>query len=81
MTLLARIAKKQNAQVLMFWAERLVDGQGYDLNIEPVDLNANGDNLEERVGQMNQSIESLIRRHPEQYMWSYRRFKSSHSYI
>ena len=45
MTLLARIAKKQNAQVLMFWAERLDDGQGYDLNIEPVDLNANGDNL------------------------------------
>ena len=38
MTLLARIAKKQNAQVLMFWAERLDDGQGYDLNIEPVDL-------------------------------------------
>jgi Kdo2-lipid IVA lauroyltransferase/acyltransferase len=81
MTLLARIAKKQNAQVLMFWAERLDHGQGYDLNIEPVDLNANGDNLEERVGQMNQSIESLIRRQPEQYMWSYRRFKSSHSYI
>ena len=46
----------------MFWAERLNDGQGYDLNIEPVDLNANGDSLEERVGQMNQSIESLIRR-------------------
>ena len=81
MTLLARIAKKQNAQVLMFWAERLDNGQGYDLYLEPVDLNANGDNLEERVGQMNQSIESLIRRQPEQYMWSYRRFKSSHSYI
>jgi Kdo2-lipid IVA lauroyltransferase/acyltransferase len=81
MTLLVRIAKKNNAQVLMFWAERLDDGQGYDLNLEPVDLNANGDNLEESVGKMNQSIESLIRRQPEQYMWSYRRFKSSHPYI
>ena len=80
MTLLARMAKKQNAQVLMFWAKRLDGGQGYDFNLEPVDLNVNGDNLEDRVGQMNHSIESLVRRHPEQYMWSYRRFKSSHSY-
>ena len=81
MTLLARIAKKHNAQVLMFWAKRLDNGQGYDLNMEPVDLAANGDDLEERVALMNQSIESLIRSQPEQYMWSYRRFKSSHSYI
>jgi len=49
--------------------------------MEPVDLAANGDDLEERVALMNQSIESLIRSQPEQYMWSYRRFKSSHSYI
>jgi Kdo2-lipid IVA lauroyltransferase/acyltransferase len=80
MTLLARIAKKQNAQVLMFWANRLDRGRGYDLNIEPVDLYSNGDDLEDRVAQMNNSIESLIRRQPEQYMWSYKRFKSSHSY-
>ncbi len=81
MTLLARIAKQHNAQVLMFWAKRLDGGQGYDLSLEPVDLGANGENLEQRVGQMNQSIESLIRKHPEQYMWTYKRFKSSHSYI
>ena len=80
MTLLARIAKKQNAQVLMFWAKRLDRGKGYDLNLEPVDLHSNGDDLEDRVAQMNNSIESLVRREPEQYMWSYKRFKSSHSY-
>ena len=80
MTLLARIAKKQNAQVLMFWAKRLDRGKGYDLNLEPVDLHSNGDDLEDRVAQMNNSIESLVRRQPEQYMWSYKRFKSSHSY-
>jgi len=80
MTLLARIAKKQNAQVLMFWAKRLDRGRGYDLNLEPVDLHSNGDDLEDRVAQMNNSIESLVRRQPEQYMWSYKRFKSSHSY-
>ena len=80
MTLLARFAKKHDAQVLMFWAQRLDDGQGYDLSLEPIDLSLIGDNLEERVEQMNRHIEALIRKNPEQYMWSYRRFKSSHSY-
>ena len=80
MTLLARIAKKHNAQVLMLWARRLDSGQGFELNLKPIDLEVNGDNLEERVGQMNYFIESLIREQPEQYMWSYKRFKSTHSY-
>ena len=80
MTLLAKLAKKHNAQVLMFWANRLHSGKGYDLNFEPVDLGVDGDDIEARVGAMNKSIESLIRKLPEQYMWNYKRFKSSHSY-
>ena len=81
MTLLAKLAKKQNAQVLMFWAYRLDSGKGYDLNFEPVDLSVDGDDIEARVGAMNKSIESLVRKFPEQYMWNYKRFKSSHSYM
>ena len=80
MTLLAKIAQKKNVQVLMFWAERLDQGKGYELNIEPIDLSANGETLEDQVASMNHSVESLIRRLPEQYMWSYRRFKSTHVY-
>jgi KDO2-lipid IV(A) lauroyltransferase len=80
MTLLAKIAKKNDVQVLMFWAERLPKGKGYELNLEPVNLGANGETLEQQVASMNDSIEALIRRLPEQYMWSYKRFKSTHSY-
>ena len=80
MTLLVKIAQKQDAQVLMFWAERLDKGRGYELNIEPVDLIVNGETLQDQVASMNHSIEVLIKRLPEQYMWSYRRFKSTHSY-
>ena len=80
MTLLSRLAKKHNAQVLMFWAKRLEKGRGYDLNIEPVDLSKDGEDIESYTKVMNNSIESLIRKTPEQYMWGYRRFKSSHSY-
>ena len=74
------IRDRHNAQVLMFWANRLEKGRGYDLNIEPVDLSRNGEDIESYTRVMNKSIESLIRKKPEQYMWGYRRFKSSHSY-
>jgi len=80
MTLLAKIAKKNDLQVLIFWAKRLPSGKGYELNLEPVNLNANGDTLEGQVASMNQCVEALIRKMPEQYMWSYKRFKSTHSY-
>jgi KDO2-lipid IV(A) lauroyltransferase len=80
MTLLARLTQKHNAQVLMFWAKRLDKGRGYDLNFEPVNLYKYGDDLESCVKVMNKSIESLVRKTPEQYMWGYKRFKSSHSY-
>tara|TARA_B100000795_G_scaffold263828_1_gene243506 strand:- start:117 stop:959 length:843 start_codon:yes stop_codon:yes gene_type:complete len=81
MTLLVKISQKKDVQVLMFWAERLPKGKGYELNLEPVDLCKNGETIEEQVASMNNSIESLVRRLPEQYMWSYKRFKSTHSYI
>jgi KDO2-lipid IV(A) lauroyltransferase len=80
MTLLAKIARKNDVQVLMFWAKRLPKGKGYELNLEPVDLNLNGSTLEEQVASMNHCVEALIRKIPEQYMWSYKRFKSTHSY-
>jgi len=78
MTLLAKISKNQDTQVLMFWAERLPKGRGFELNLESVDLSENGGALESQVTFMNHSVEALIRRLPGQYMWSYKRFKSIH---
>ena len=80
MTLLAKIANKNDLQVLMFWAKRLPKGKGYELNLEPVELDLNGDTLEEQVASMNRCVEDLILKMPEQYMWSYKRFKATHSY-
>ena len=80
MTLLVRLAKKHNARVVMCWANRLKKGRGFDLNFEPLDLTSSSDDLFEQVTLMNRAIENLIRRFPNQYMWSYRRFKSTQSY-
>ena len=80
MTLLVRLAKKHQAKVVMLWANRLDKGRGFDLNFEPLELNLDSDDLLEQVTLMNKSIEGLIERFPEQYMWTYKRFKSSNSY-
>ncbi len=80
MTLLVRLAKKHHAKVVMLWANRLENGKGFDLNFEPIELNLDSDDLLEQVTLMNKSIEHLIERFPEQYMWTYKRFKSANSY-
>jgi len=80
MTLLVRLAKIHNARVVMCWANRLKKGRGFDLNFELLNLTSDSDDLLDQVTLMNRSIEDLIRRFPDQYMWSYRRFKSTQSY-
>ncbi|MBA5249550.1 MAG: lipid A biosynthesis acyltransferase [Gammaproteobacteria bacterium] len=75
MTLLAKMARKNNAKVLMTWAQRLDKGRGYELNFKPVDILSESGVLEEDVARMNQAIEALIRTKPEQYLWNYKRFK------
>ena len=80
MTLLAKLAKKNNAKVVMLWAKRLDKGRGFDLIAEPIDITTGAEDLLSQVSKMNSAIEVLVRQCPEQYLWSYRRFKVSHCY-
>lgn len=80
MTLLAKLAKKNNAKVVMLWAKRLDKGQGFDLIAEPIDILSDAQDILAQVSKMNAAIETLVRQCPEQYLWSYRRFKASHCY-
>ncbi len=75
MTLLVRLARKNNAKILMTWAKRLSKGAGYELNIEPVNILSDTGLVEDDVALMNQAIEHLIKTKPEQYLWNYKRFK------
>lgn len=68
MTLVEKLAKTTDATILMAFGERLSWGRGYKLHIEPLCGDASPQN-------MNNEIERLVRRKPEQYLWSYRRFK------
>lgn len=72
MTLVARLAEQTGAPVLMCCSRRLKWGCGYRFEIEPLLPPLP---RESPVRTLNRSLESLIRRSPEQYLWSYNRYK------
>jgi KDO2-lipid IV(A) lauroyltransferase len=80
MTLLAKLARKNKAKVVLAWCERLNLGRGYELNFETVDILSESGSLEEDVALMNKVIENLVKTKPEQYLWNYKRFKSEINY-
>lgn len=69
MTLVPRLQRATGAAVIMVVSERLPWGRGYRLRFE--ELPPAG--LDERA--LNRAIEAQVRRRPEQYLWSYNRYK------
>lgn len=69
MTLPGRLQKQTGAAVIFTFAERLPAGRGYVLHLERFQ----GGALDEHA--LNRAVESLVRRCPTQYLWSYNRHK------
>ena len=69
MTLVRRLQQASGAAVIMAFAERLPAGRGYRLHLEELPAA----NLDEAA--LNRAIEAQMRRCPEQYLWSYNRYK------
>jgi KDO2-lipid IV(A) lauroyltransferase len=72
MTLVGRLSEQTGAPVLMCYSRRLPWGRGYRFEIEPLLAPRPA---ESPVRTLNRSLEDLIRRCPEQYLWSYNRYK------
>ncbi|CAK0765870.1 Kdo2-lipid IVA lauroyltransferase/acyltransferase [Gammaproteobacteria bacterium] len=75
MVLLSRLANKNNVPVFFVYAERLPRGQGFHIHFVPGDQGINDTDIERSCACLNAGVEECIRRHPEQYQWSYKRFK------
>ena len=75
MTLVKRLVRASGATVLLAVAERLPAGRGYRLTVRPFDT-VLSDDMVEAATQINQALEGLIRECPEQYLWSYDRYKA-----
>ncbi|TCP14837.1 KDO2-lipid IV(A) lauroyltransferase [Crenobacter luteus] len=74
MTLVARLAQLKGVSTLFFTGERLPRGAGFAVKIEPPAEPFTGDK-DEDAARLNRTIETMIRRHPAQYLWSYNRYK------
>jgi KDO2-lipid IV(A) lauroyltransferase len=72
MTLVQRLAESTGAQVVLAYAERLPRGAGYRGHAEVMPPRLQG---ESATRHLNRALEMLILRCPEQYLWSYNRYK------
>ncbi len=71
MTLIGRLIESSGAAVVMCHCERLPRGKGYALHFAPLHIDA----TTSIPGQINSALETVIRTCPEQYLWSYNRYK------
>ena len=71
MTLVGRLVESSGAIVLMVCSERLPDSSGYVMRMIPTEL-VPGQHV---AKQMNEALESVVLACPEQYLWSYNRYK------
>lgn len=78
MTLSARLAHSAGAQVVLIWGERLRWGRGFLVHVRPFsppDSPPLSTNAQAAAEQINAAMEALIHECPQQYLWSYARYK------
>jgi len=75
-TLASRLAMSTGAPVLVVVAERLPLGRGFRVTCRRATEAIGSGPVDVSVAAMNREIESAIRQLPEQYLWSYKRFKT-----
>lgn len=69
MTLVSQLLSRVDSRVVVV-AERLPHGQGYDIHLEAISAESVAS-----PASLNQTLETLVKKYPLQYMWSYDRYK------
>ena len=75
-TATSRYAKRTQAQVIPVFFNRRDNASGYDIHLQAPLKNFPSHDIIQDTLRTNQCIEQAIQRHPTQYLWQYRRFKS-----
>jgi len=76
-TIVSKLAQKTQCAVIGLSCMRSADGNGFSVFCESLSDAIKQPDLQASVTALNQGIEAMIRRAPEQYMWAYRRFKDA----
>ncbi len=75
-TAFSRIAKMTDAVVIPCYNRILPRGRGFEVRFGQPLEGYPSDDAEQDARRMNEAIEQVVRHYPEQYLWSYRRFKT-----
>ena len=73
--LIPRLIGKSGATMLWVFAERLEGSAGFRMHIQAADPEIGSADVVRGASAMNRDIESIVNRMPEQYLWSYRRYR------
>lgn len=75
MTLVAKLLQKSGAAVLVTYAERLPDAQGFRIVIRECEPGMADSDPVLATTALNASVEQCVREIPEQYQWEYKRMR------
>lgn len=79
-TLVSKLAQKTKCSVILLSCIRNVGNDGFTIVCESMSETIQDQDLKTSVTILNQSIETMVRRAPDQYVWSYRRFKDAENF-
>jgi KDO2-lipid IV(A) lauroyltransferase len=75
MLLINRLVRKTGAKVVFCYAERLPKGRGFHIHYLPAAPGLSADDPSTAAQTLNQGVETCVRMVPDQYQWTYKRFK------
>ena len=75
MTLVAKLASRTGAAVVVMYAQRLPAGKGFVIKIVPAGAEVADMDVNLAAAGLNKVVERCVRELPTQYQWEYRRFK------
>ena len=76
MLLVNRLARRTGAAVVFLFARRLPWGRGFALHCLPAPPGVDSADEVEAAAALNQGVEACVALCPEQYVWSYKRFRT-----
>ena len=74
MTLLSKLVRRSNSELIYLTCERLSDNSGYRMHYRPADPEIRSSDMDVSLAAVNRGVESCIEIAPEQYLWCYKRF-------
>ena len=75
MTLVSKLIQRTGANVLITYAERLPNAEGFRIVVRRTEPGLGDKDPVAATSAMNRSIEDCVRRIPEQYQWEYKRMR------